>query len=166
MTDTDEIELRTANRVSSNPASPHQDTSSASLVDAQGIATDRRRRSSIASEQVQGPNLQTQGIDFFTWVSSQWNKDQELDELERHLQSRVATEPTSQRLLNAYTRLKDRPSGKLFNALLVFRTCSSDDVSAPDYQSLVVEEGTIFTSCLSILKDNLSKEDSVSLRVW
>jgi hypothetical protein len=166
MADTDEIELRTANRVLSNPASPRPDTSSASLVDAQDIATDRRRRSSIASEQVQGPNVQNQGIDFFTWVSSQWNKDQELDGLERHLQSRVAVDPASQRLINAYTRLKDRPSGKLFNAILAFRTCSLDDVSASNYQNLVVEEGTTFTECLSTLKDNLSKEDSVSLRVW
>jgi hypothetical protein len=68
MADTDEIELRTANRVLPDPTSPRPNASSTTLIDTQGIATDRRRRPSVASEQVPGHSLQTHGIDFWTWL--------------------------------------------------------------------------------------------------
>jgi hypothetical protein len=117
MVDAEEIELRTAHSVLPDPCA---DASSASPVDPQGIAADRPLPPPITVEQLPRHSLQTQSIGPLTWPSPQWKTVQDLDGLEQHLQSRSATDPASKRVIHSYTRLKDRPSGKLFNSLLTF----------------------------------------------
>lgn len=107
--------------------------------------------------------LSRRGTTIFTrW----WQDDPNLDDLERYLQSHSRSDAGSRRLLQAYSRLKTQPGDLLFNSLLAFRICGSEDVPLSGYEHFEVEEGTPFTSCLSILKNYLQKSPPPTLQIW
>ena len=148
--------------------SSHERTAndSASVASGEEIETARRLHHQTSVDQDQRAALQRHGTDIFTRFLHRWQDDRKLDGLERCLQSCSVSDAASLRLLHAYTRLKAQPSGLLFNSLLVFRVCNSTNASLPSYRYFKIDEGTQFTSCLDILKNELHAPPSTTLQIW
>ncbi|KAF4632165.1 hypothetical protein G7Y89_g5971 [Cudoniella acicularis] len=94
---------------------------------------------------------QLKATESLTLLSQQSN----IDDWEKYLRTRSLTDPASRHLLKAYTRLKNHPSGKLFNILLALRNCGPPKNAFPIFDFFNVDESTTFEACLSHLKGTL-----------
>lgn len=150
------MELNSLSTLSSNVTGPAASNSNVARETA--AARDERR---------QPPRPERQGTDIIARFQAWWQNDGDLDCLERHLQTLLATtnDLAARMLLHAYSSFKSQPSGDLFNFLLAFRTARPGSPLS-NYERLGLESSLPFTSCIDELRRTLRQSDPPSLRIW
>jgi hypothetical protein len=150
------MELNSLSTMSSNVTGP-----------AASNANVAQEAAAVGDEPRQPPRPERRGTDIIARFQAWWQNDGDLDDLERHLQQRLATtnDPAARRLLHAYSSFKSQPSGDLFNFLLAFRTARPDSTLS-NYERLGLERSLPFTSCINELRRTLQQSDPPRLQIW